>query len=314
MRPTSSLQKSRQLRFPWVCSFLHIFSAVPFSHCVRSSYESEVRAKSNQIIWAEYRCRLWLNIKACEFVALSVSLQPVSRQRPSIILVFWFILVTVDCPMIQQWYELTCSYLWNGMLIGRTRRLKHRRNGGERSQRWSNIYGARHLWALPSPPHQPQTLKTREVFIHLKVLSEQTVRAVSFSEIAQRDEVCQEEGGWGNSSRASHVWLLWCDSAFKLGNNSDTTEIVVSKQIRRFLCGVKMLNVLKLKEISGFDRSGCLKSEKHSVIKTKAQNKVFFHAFFFACEHCVSTKFVLTDKISCQVINYFLAAEYLWLK
>ncbi len=93
-------------------------------------------------------------------------LKPISRQRSSIILVFfWFILVRIDCPMIQ-WYEVTCSYLWNGMLIGRTWRLKHRRNGGKRSRRWGNIYAAWHPWPRPTPP--PTSIKKKHVFVYTK--------------------------------------------------------------------------------------------------------------------------------------------------
>lgn len=47
--------------------------------------------------------------------------------------------------------SFTCSYLWNGILIGRSRRLKHCRNGGERSQRWGNIYAAWHTRPLLTP-------------------------------------------------------------------------------------------------------------------------------------------------------------------
>lgn len=44
---------------------------------------------------------------------------------------FWSAQTVPDGPMIQRWwYEFTCSYLWKGMLIGWTWRLKHRRNGG----------------------------------------------------------------------------------------------------------------------------------------------------------------------------------------
>lgn len=67
--------------------------------------------------------------------------------------------------MIQQWHEFTCSYLWNGMLIGRTRRLKHHRNGGKRSQRWGNIYAAWHTRPFSPPP--PSNVK-KHVFVHAK--------------------------------------------------------------------------------------------------------------------------------------------------
>lgn len=67
--------------------------------------------------------------------------------------------------MIQQWHEFTCSYLWNGMLIGRTRRLKHHRNGGKRSQRWGNIYAAWPAWPLLTPPRQ--SIK-KHVFVYTK--------------------------------------------------------------------------------------------------------------------------------------------------
>lgn len=110
-------------------------------------------------------------------------------------------LVSLDCPMIQQWYEFTCSYSWNGMLIGRTRRLKHHRNGGERSQRWGNIYSAWHTWPL----HQYK----KNMF--LSIQSIQTVRTVSVLEMAQREGVCQGGGGWGCDLTASYVWLFQGD-------------------------------------------------------------------------------------------------------
>lgn len=107
--------------------------------------------------------------------------------------------------MIQQWHEFTCSYMWSGMLIGRTRRLKHHRNGGKRSQIWGNIYAAWPLLTTP-PTNIYISLKKNNVF--LSIQSVQTVRAVSVSEMAQREEVCQGGGGWGCSLTASYVWLL----------------------------------------------------------------------------------------------------------
>lgn len=121
------------------------------------------------------------------------------------------ILVSIDCPMIQRWYEFTCSYLWNGMLIGRTWRLKHHRNGGKRSQRWGNIYAAWHPSSRPTLPPTNMKKEQQTCFCPYKVLSVQTVRAVSFLEMAQRDGDRQGGGGWGWSSRASYVWPLWCE-------------------------------------------------------------------------------------------------------
>lgn len=129
---------------------------------------------------------------------------------------FWlgFILVSIVCLMIQLCDEFTCSYLWNGMLIGQTWCLKHHRNGGKRSQRWGNIHTAWHTWPRPYPTtHQYKKTKKQQktCFCLYKVLSVQTVRAVSFLEMAQRDRVCQGGAGCGCSSTASYVWILWCE-------------------------------------------------------------------------------------------------------
>lgn len=111
--------------------------------------------------------------------------------------------------MIQQWHELACSYLWSGMLIGRTGRLKHHRNGGKRSQRWGNIYAAWHTWPLLTPPPTDIYIyKKEKPNMFLSIQSVQTVRAVCVSEMAQREEVCQGGGGWGCSLTAPYVWLL----------------------------------------------------------------------------------------------------------
>lgn len=51
-----------------------------------------------------------------------------------------FILVCPDCPMMQCWYEFTCTYLWNGMFSGRMQCSKHHKNGswGEKCCRLGN--------------------------------------------------------------------------------------------------------------------------------------------------------------------------------
>lgn len=88
-------------------------------------------------VWVEYLSALCgtvcLNC-GCSDLTQFKNLKFISRQSSYNSYFFLgLFLVSVDCPMIQQWYEFTCSYLWNGMLISQTRRLKHHRNGGERS-------------------------------------------------------------------------------------------------------------------------------------------------------------------------------------
>lgn len=73
---------------------------------------------------------------------------------------FW----SAYCPVIELRY-FTCTYLWNGMLIAWTRRLKHRRNGGKRSRRWGNIYGA---WPHVTPP--PSSVKRKSMFLSMQSL------------------------------------------------------------------------------------------------------------------------------------------------
>lgn len=93
-----------------------------------------------------------------------------------------------------------------------------------------------HLCSLthlaPPYPTSHQYKKKTTCFYLYKVLSVQTVSAVSFLEMAQRDEVCKGGHGWGCSSAASYVWLLWCEGhdpssalhPFKRLFNRDTQE------------------------------------------------------------------------------------------
>lgn len=137
------------------------------------------------------------------WTCLDSLLKPISRQRSD--LVFWFILGSIDCPTTQRWYEFTCSYLWNGMLVGRTWRPKHRRNGGKTSQRWGNIYA---VWPCPAPPPTNMLKKNPKnpVFCLYNVLSECCVLLRNGPEgwsLPERRRV------GACSAAASYVWLLW---------------------------------------------------------------------------------------------------------
>lgn len=70
--------------------------------------------------------------------------------------------------------------------------------------------GATFMQLGPALHRLPPTCK-KNCFCVYKVLSEQTVSAVSFLEMAQRDGDCQGGGGWVCSAMASYVWLLWCE-------------------------------------------------------------------------------------------------------